>query len=660
MSGGPVSAEAERGDPALIGRTVSGKYKIEKFLGGGAMGAVYKARFAALEKNVAVKVMHRSIAVDPNFVGRFHREAKAASRLDHPNSMRVIDFGEEPDGLLYIAMEYVEGRDLYRVIHEDWPISNSDIGDILMQALAAIAVAHEMGVIHRDLKPENLMMLRAKNDDERDAYVVKVCDFGIAKITEKDDEPKTENMPGAPAAGGQKLTTQGLVVGTPEYMSPEQARGEKLDARSDIYSIGVILYQLLTGRTPFTADTALAIVLKHITEAPAAPSVHYAGVHKGLEAITLKALAKDRNERFQSARQMRNAIREALEGRPMPVDIAAATIEASGPPGTLPMAAGSVPMLAGAGTSPSAPFTGAIASAPTVADGLTASHLTPLGTAAAPPVASKSRTGVLVAVIAGVALLAGGGLAATKILNVGHAVRHATSDTNGSNGTGTSSPIPHVTSATPDPTPTNAPPTTTTTTAATPPPATTEGATGPVANDPRGAKHGSPGVKGNGLAGKGAVEPPPVPVAAAVPPPAIPAVPEPPPIVTAPGPPPIPAAPPPPQAPAFNAQACRAAASGSVRSNGATNAKDLQANNAVATVTSCARSLLREKPGGPINATVQVRFSDSGQFRGASCASCPPALAQCVSGAGRGMSVKFHGEVTGEPSFDVPMTITCE
>jgi serine/threonine protein kinase len=657
MSGGPVSAEAERGDPELIGRTVSGKYKIEKFLGGGAMGAVYKARFAALEKNVAVKVMHRAIAVDPNFVGRFHREAKAASRLDHPNSMRVIDFGEEPDGLLYIAMEYVEGRDLYRVIHEDWPISNADIGDILMQALAAIAVAHEMGVIHRDLKPENLMMLRAKNDDERDAYVVKVCDFGIAKITEKDDEPKTEGMPGAPAAGGQKLTTQGLVVGTPEYMSPEQARGEKLDARSDIYSIGVILYQLLTGRTPFTGETPLAVVLKHITEAPAAPSVHYAGVHKGLEAITLKALAKDRNERFQSARQMRNAIREALEGRPMPVDISAATVEASGPAGTLPMSAlsaGGVRVSPKASTSEGAAFAGAIASAPTVAGGLTASHLTPLGTAAAPPVASKSRSGVLVAAIAGVALLAGGVFGVAKITRVGHSVHHATNDTNGSGATGTSSPAPQVTSPTPDPTPTSAPPT---------PPA--GGANGPVVVDLRGGKPGPQaapavqGTKNNGLVGKAASEPPPVTGAAAVPPP-VPPVPEPPAIVAAPVPaPPVPVAPPP-QAPAFNAQDCRAASSGPVRSNGATNAKDLQVNNAVGTVTSCARSLLREKPGGPINATVQVRFSDSGQFRGASCASCPSALAQCVSGAGRGMSVKFHGEVTGEPSFDVPMTITCE
>jgi len=384
--------ESSRGDPALIGRTVAGKYKIEKFLGGGAMGAVYKARQSSLEKNVALKVMHRAIAVDPNYVGRFHREAKAASRLDHPNSMRVIDFGEEPDGLLYIAMEYVEGRDLYRVMHDDWPISNADLADILMQALAAIAVAHEMGVIHRDLKPENLMILRAKNDEEKDAYLVKVCDFGIAKITEADEESSNTGKP------GHKLTTQGLVVGTPEYMSPEQARGEKLDARSDIYAMGIILYQLLTGRTPFVADTALAVVLKHITEPPEPPATHYAGVHKGLEAVCMRALAKDRNDRFQTARAMRSAIREALDGRPQPANDPAAPTAAGlvGPSASLPVAA--------------------VESAFTVAGGMSARHLTQHGTAAAAPEPRRSRVGVVLAVVALLGLGAAVAVAAPRLI----------------------------------------------------------------------------------------------------------------------------------------------------------------------------------------------------------------------------------------------------
>jgi serine/threonine-protein kinase len=226
----------ETGDPALIGRRIAGKFLVERFLGGGAMGAVYRAKDTTLDRNVALKVMHSQVAVDPSFVSRFHREARAASRLDHPNSMRVIEFGSEQDGLLYIAMEYLEGRDLYKVIHEDWPLSNERLSDIMMKALAAITMAHEMGVIHRDLKPENIMVLDRKDDEGKD--IVKVCDFGIAKITESDGS----SSDGPARTAGAKLTTAGVVVGTPEYMSPEQARGEKLDARSDLYSMGIILY----------------------------------------------------------------------------------------------------------------------------------------------------------------------------------------------------------------------------------------------------------------------------------------------------------------------------------------------------------------------------------------------------------------------------------
>jgi serine/threonine protein kinase len=656
MSGGPVTGGAgappdlSNGDPALIGRVVSGKYKIEKFLGGGAMGAVYKARFAALEKNVAVKVMHRSIAVDPNFVGRFHREAKAASRLDHPNSMRVIDFGEEPDGLLYIAMEYVEGRDLYRVIHEDWPISNADIGDILMQALAAIAVAHEMGVIHRDLKPENLMMLRAKNDDERDAYLVKVCDFGIAKITETDEEG---GKPDGPA--GQKLTTQGLVVGTPEYMSPEQARGEKLDARSDIYSIGVILYQLLTGRTPFTGDTPLAVVLKHITEVPPPPSVHYAGVHKGLEAVALKAIAKDRNERFQSARAMRNAIRESLETgalRPQPIDIAAATLQdtAGISAGTAPTAGtglGSGPQIVAQGRT----VPGAVESAPTVAGNITTSHLTPLGTAAAPPAPKKSRTGLFVGLVV-IALLAGGAaFAAPKLLHDGRLGL-------GDDGAITATPTGHTTAT--------APSTTTPSNITLPPIVPTGSAPSPKAapSDPKTPKPATPASPGRATPAvktTAAVEAPAATheTVAAAPP--TPPPPEPPPPATTVAPPPAPATPAPPPAPAFNPQTCRAQ-HGTIRSTGATNAKDLTLNGTAGAWTSCAQRSIHEKPGAPITGSVHLSFTDNGAFRGATCAGCPGPLAQCIASSTK-PTVRLKitgGDVTGEPGFDVPITVTCE
>src|SRR5215472_17555767 len=144
----------------LVGRTIAGKFVIEAHIGSGAMGAVYRARQIALEKTVAIKVLHGEHAGETQFAARFHREAKAASRLDHPNSMRVIDFGQEPDGLLYIAMEFLDGRDLFHVIREDWPLPKARVADILSQALAAIAVAHDMGIVHRDLKPENIMILR--------------------------------------------------------------------------------------------------------------------------------------------------------------------------------------------------------------------------------------------------------------------------------------------------------------------------------------------------------------------------------------------------------------------------------------------------------------------------------------------------------------------
>src|SRR5580692_9404123 len=234
------------GPEQLIGRTIAGKFLIEAAIGAGAMGAVFRARQIALEKTVAIKVLHGEHADDASFVTRFQREAKAASRLNHPNSMQVIDYGAEPDGLLYIAMEYLDGRSLHRVIREDRPLHAARITDILMQTLAALAVAHDMGVVHRDLKPDNIMILSGTDDDGRPKDIVKVCDFGIAKITDsrayRDGPGRTSDAP---------LTTAGLMIGTPEYMSPEQGSGQKLDARSDLYSVGVILFEMLTGKVPF-------------------------------------------------------------------------------------------------------------------------------------------------------------------------------------------------------------------------------------------------------------------------------------------------------------------------------------------------------------------------------------------------------------------------
>jgi serine/threonine protein kinase len=305
--------QASEADP-LIGRSIAGKFAVESIIGRGAMGAVYKARQIALDKYVAIKVMRDDAAKDLAYAARFRREARAASRLDHPNSIQVIDYGEEPDGLLYIAMEYLDGVDLFRTISEDWPLPDARIVDILSQVLAALAVAHDMGVVHRDLKPENIMMLTRVDDEGRARDLVKVCDFGIAKIT--DALPQRADGDRRDAEKGRALTTTGLLVGTPEYMSPEQCRGEALDARADLYSVGVILYQLLTGRVPFDAATPIDVVVKHIAEEPTPPSRIDARVSAKLEAVCLRAMRKKRDERHASAREMRVELRAALDGVP--------------------------------------------------------------------------------------------------------------------------------------------------------------------------------------------------------------------------------------------------------------------------------------------------------------------------------------------------------
>jgi eukaryotic-like serine/threonine-protein kinase len=247
--------------------------------------------------SVAVKVLHESFQHDIDFCRRFYAEALAASRLDHPNITRVIDFGQEPDGLLYLAMEFLDGVELRAVVNKDGALPAQRIAEVMMQTCAGLSHAHARGIVHRDIKPENLVIVPGQDDDGQPIEIVKVCDFGIAQH---------RALPNATA------DEAGVIAGTPEYMSPEQCRGDDLDARSDVYACGVVLYELATGQVPFTADRPQSIFNKHQFTDPLAPSVVRPGIDPLLEGIILKALSKEAEDRPQSMRELRAELRELL------------------------------------------------------------------------------------------------------------------------------------------------------------------------------------------------------------------------------------------------------------------------------------------------------------------------------------------------------------
>src|SRR5262245_34213342 len=301
-------------DP-LPGRVIGGNFRIEKLIGAGAMGNVYKALQLSLGKPVAIKVLHHHLLKDERLVARFKREAKSASLLNHPNSIQIIDSGEDDDGTLYIAMELLTGRDLAHVIRDDFPLPLLRVGRVMTQVLNALDEAHAQGVVHRDLKPSNIMLIERRGEKD----FVKVCDFGIAKATLGEDDRSA------------MLTVQGLVCGTPEYMSPEQARAEPLDGRADLYSAAVILYQMLTGDIPFRADSAMGIISRHLSEPPPAPSRVRPDLNipAVVDQIVLRGLEKNRDLRFDNAIGFREAI-EAMIGvaggfpTPLPASVRAA------------------------------------------------------------------------------------------------------------------------------------------------------------------------------------------------------------------------------------------------------------------------------------------------------------------------------------------------
>ena len=348
--GTPLSAPAQtEASPAaapdpMLGQTLGGKYKVVRLLGEGGMGAVYEGeqQLGTTVRKVAVKTLHTHLSRDSKVKARFEREVGTIAELEHPNTIQVYDFGSTADGILYIVMEFLQGKSLADALEKQGPMTPERADNILQQVCGSLEEAHGRGIVHRDLKPDNVVLVeRAGKKD-----FVKVLDFGIAKRSKEEDKNE------------QKLTQQGMVLGTPPYMSPEQFTGQPIDARSDIYSLGVMAFEMLTGRLPFKANTAFEWANQHMMQAPIPIESLAEGMRapEGMRAAIRRALAKQPDERFQTMAEFAAAL--AGKGAPAtalpqtsaalgraktevgtPLDVAAAFGGASpmgAPPGVVP------------------------------------------------------------------------------------------------------------------------------------------------------------------------------------------------------------------------------------------------------------------------------------------------------------------------------------
>ena len=299
-----IEERSTAADP-LVGRTLADRYRIEEVIGRGGMGVVYRIEHTRIGKAMAMKLLHGDLARDREVVRRFRREAETVSKLDHPNTVQIFDFGQS-EGMTFLVMELLGGEDLGLILHVEGTIAFARIAHIAAQVCGSVQQAHDRGIVHRDLKPENIRVLH----DRGTADFAKVLDFGLAKLRENTE------------LGGASITRQGLLVGTPYYMAPEQIRGERSDHRADIYAMGCVLYKSVVGVPPFWASTPVGVLTKHITDEPVPPSVRSPrrDLHPDIDRIVLRAMAKDPGERQGSMRELREELEAYLRDHPDELD----------------------------------------------------------------------------------------------------------------------------------------------------------------------------------------------------------------------------------------------------------------------------------------------------------------------------------------------------
>jgi len=317
-------------------RLLGGRYQVGALIGRGGMAEVHAGHDTRLGRTVAIKMLRSDLARDPAFLARFRREAQSAAGLNHPAIVAVYDSGEDEDidsggarvALPYIVMEYVEGRTLREILNESTVMEPGEAARVTEGVLEALSYSHRMGIVHRDIKPANVMLTPVG--------AIKVMDFGIAR---------------AIADTAATMTQTQSVIGTAQYLSPEQAQGNPVDARSDLYSAGCLLYELLTGRTPFVGDSPVSIAYQHVSQAPQAPSLHTPGISADLDAVVLHSLVKDRDARYQDATAFRSDLAAARSGRP--ISAAAQETAETATPGSAGLTAATMTMAqAGAQTDP--------------------------------------------------------------------------------------------------------------------------------------------------------------------------------------------------------------------------------------------------------------------------------------------------------------------